>query len=45
MEELARLGLFITCLLAVYVGVRTLWIWRRLAARTQKVGRGGGQGG
>ena len=29
MEELARLGLFITCLLAVYVGVRTLWIWRR----------------
>jgi hypothetical protein len=29
MEALARLGLFVTCLLAIYVGVRTLLIWRR----------------
>lgn len=29
MEELARLGLFLSCLLAIYVGVRTLLIWRR----------------
>jgi hypothetical protein len=28
-EELARLGLFVSCLLAIYVGARTLWIWRR----------------
>ncbi len=29
MQELARLGLFLSCLLAIYVGARTLWIWRR----------------
>jgi len=29
MQELARLGLFISCLLAIYVGARTLAIWRR----------------
>jgi hypothetical protein len=28
-EALARLGLFVTCLLAIYVGARTLLIWRR----------------
>jgi hypothetical protein len=28
-QELARLGLFLSCLLAIYVGLRTLWIWRR----------------
>jgi hypothetical protein len=28
-QELARLGLFVSCLLAIYVGARTLWIWRR----------------
>jgi hypothetical protein len=29
LEDLARLGLFVTCLLAVYVCVRTLLVWRR----------------
>jgi hypothetical protein len=29
MELVARLGLLVTCMLAVYVGVRTLLIWRR----------------
>jgi hypothetical protein len=28
-EALARLVLFVTCLLAIYVGARTLLIWRR----------------
>ncbi len=29
MESLARLGLIATCLIAICVGARTLWIWRR----------------
>jgi hypothetical protein len=29
LEDLARLGLLVTCSIAVYVGVRTLTIWRR----------------
>ena len=29
MEALARIGLMISCVLAIYVGVRTLMIWRR----------------
>jgi hypothetical protein len=29
MESLARLGLIATCLIAMFVGARTLWIWRR----------------
>ncbi len=29
MESLARLGMIATCVIAIYVGARTLWIWRR----------------
>ena len=29
MEDLAKLGLLLTCVLAIYVGVRTLFIARR----------------
>jgi hypothetical protein len=29
MESFARLGLVATCLIAIYVGGRTLWTWRR----------------
>jgi len=29
MESIARLGMVATCVIAIYVGARTLWIWRR----------------
>ena len=29
MDAIARMGLVATCVVAIYVGARTLWIWRR----------------